>query len=344
MKVIACPSDYTGCGHYRILQPAAALADSETTVEVEVAEGIPVHTDNLGRITEIPDLECDVLVLQRPLHHWIPQAMVHIQRQGIAVVVEVDDDLHSLHSRNGVYHAVHPRTSPQMNWQHLAKCCGLADLVTVSTPALAERYGAHGRVVVLPNYVSGKWLDIEHAGDGNTVGWAGVVGVHPDDLQVTRGGVALAVEDCDARFLCVGNGELVERNLSLQRPPEITGYLPLEEYPHHIARFDVGIVPLADTRFNAAKSWLKGLEMAACGVPFVASPMREYRALAALDIGVLVEGRSRSWRREIRSMLQDPAWRDELAGVARKRVREELTIEDNAWRWAEAWDSTLVPA
>ncbi len=38
-------------------------------------------------------------------------------------------------------------------------------------------------------------------------------------------------------------------------------------------RCTVGIAPLVDRPFNRSKSWIKGLEYSAFGLPFVASPL-----------------------------------------------------------------------
>lgn len=346
MKVIACPCDDGACGHYRIRQPAAVLAKTEPTVQIRIldgtkGEGLSLHQDKLGRIDGAEALDCDVLVIQRAAFWWAPQAIPHWQRQGIRVVVEIDDDFSCIHPRNGAYHALHPKSSPHFNFQHLQRAAGLANLVTVTTPALAERYASHGRVRVLPNYVSKSWLDIPRRGNGLTVGWAGNVGVHPDDLQVTRGGVNQALGGAGARLLNIGSGDLVAQHLDLLFEPEVTGYVEFDEYPQQLARFDVGIVPLADTRFNAAKSWLKGLEYAALGIPFVASNVAEYVALENRGIGTTVPARSRNWRQAIRTLLTDHEQREWVGSVARERVRNFMTIEGNAWQWADAWQSAL---
>jgi len=54
--------------------------------------------------------------------------------------------------------------------------------------------------------------------------------------------------------------------------------------------FDVGIVPLTDIPFNHAKSYIKGLEYAAAGVPFVCSYSPQYDELTSKhNIGVMVK-------------------------------------------------------
>src|ERR1700739_356084 len=104
----------------------------------------------------------------RPLH-----------ARGRRVVVDIDDDFHSVHPLNRAFDENHPRLQPHANFHHFREAVKVADLVTVSTPALARRYGSHGRVAVLRNCVTGSWLDIPNRGDGRTVGWAGAISNHP---------------------------------------------------------------------------------------------------------------------------------------------------------------------
>ena len=57
---------------------------------------------------------------------------------------------------------------------------------------------------------------------------------------------------------------------------QMTGATDVIEHPLMIAEnypkmftFDVGVVPLQQNLFNDCKSWIKGIEYAAAGIPFV---------------------------------------------------------------------------
>src|SRR5690606_32644218 len=144
------------------------------------------------------------------------------------------------------FRSVHPRHNPATNREHLARACRVADLVTVTTPTLARRYGAHGRVAVLPNMVPAAYLEVAGGGDGATIGWTGSLTTHPTDLQVTRGAVARAAEATGAHVRVVGTGVGVADALGLSEPPEATGWIDIGDYPTEMAKVDVGIVPLDD--------------------------------------------------------------------------------------------------
>lgn len=370
-------ADLGGCGHYRIIWPAETLynagaavdlvtpSDSRSMFEVrpDLDATFAAGRTVLGRLARIPD--ADVIVLQRPLTAQLLHVIRQLKAAGKAIVVEVDDDFQTIHPDNIAWRTVHPTMSPERNYQHLAEACRLADMVTVTTPALAARYGRHGRVRVIPNYVPAHYLHVlrdDH--DPLRLGWSGNVDTHPHDLQVTRGAVARVLRRHDLKFHLIGPGKVtardehgreledpddpgkpalvtdlrIPRNLGLSPDTQFAhtgGWLHLEKYPRALAELDIGIVPLDDTAFNQAKSWLKGLEYAATGVPFVASPTGPYRELADLGVGRLAT-RPRDWERELDRLIVDEDYRLEAASHGR-RTASKLTVEAHAGRWAEAW-------
>lgn len=344
---MAYPADEGGCGAYRIIWPAEALAAGGADVEL-IRPGddhqmmAKWQRDATGRehVVDVVPPDADVVVMQRPLMRGTVDGIVHLQRHGVRVVVEVDDDFASIHPRNVSFANVNPSVSPDRNHLHLMRACSLADHVVVTTPALARRYGRHGRFSIVPNHVPARYLDVTpEPHDGVFVGWTGSIDTHPTDLQVTRGGVAQAVRDTGARFAVVGTGKGVQRALGLDVAPLVSGWAPLDRYPEAMAQLDVGIVPLDDIVFNHGKSWLKGLEMAAVGVPFVASPTDDYVRLAKLGAGLLAT-RARDWRRFVGELVGDEHHRAEAAGRGRDLARR-WTIEGNSERWWDAWTAPL---
>lgn len=338
MKVRVHPGDARGVGYVRMIWPGdAARAHG---LDVEAAPSFPiqraVHPQTKQMMVKPDEVDADVLVFQRVSNPEIVSMIPTFQARGQAVVVDVDDDAVSLTMKNAAYGAENPRM--------ILKACALADLVTVSTPALARRYGAHGRVAVLPNCVSRALLHLPRDSDGRTIGWGGWIGSHPGDLEATRGGVDEAVQRAGARFHVVGPGDGIQQALSLRDEPSATGPLTNVagyEFERALGELDVGIVPLADSKFNEAKSNLKGLQYAARGVPFVASPMPEYQRLAEEGAGVLAPARARNWRARLVDLITDPALRAEMADRGRQVVADAHTFEGEGWRWAEAWETAL---
>lgn len=339
------PNDATA--QYRIRLPAAPL----------IAAGHDIYEDMNGpvliwdrpwdaRFRPPPDMqlvglgripEADVIVMQRPAEKWWAELVPMLQEVGIRVVVDVDDLFDGIDDGNYAKQFYDPakRTNSARNhlWTDLA--CQRADLVTCTTPALRRRYG-HGHGVVLPNYVPASYLSISGERPG-TIGWSGSVLTHPKDLQVTGGAVADALNVSDWTFHHIGSGAGVRGCLGLPDEPSHTEWVPFADYPYELAKMEVGIVPLADTPFNEAKSALKMSEMASVGVPVVGSPSPDNVRVQALGVGRLATT-PQKWRKVLTSLLKNPAYRVDLAGTQREAMAG-LTYEGHAEKWMAAWAS-----
>src|SRR4029453_9029462 len=178
--------------------------------------------------------------------------------------------------------------------------CSLADHVTVSTPQLTK-YARHGRYSILRNCVPDSIFGFAPESRNFAqprIGWTGSVQTHPDDLQQTKGAVSDVLKANGLNFTVIGDGKFVATHLQLDKGTNVlaTGWIPLDHYYGALANhMDVGIGPLEISTFNEAKSALKGIEYAALGIPFVASPTREYLRMEAHGIGKIAKTPGR-WR------------------------------------------------
>lgn len=345
MKVLVFPADRWGCGRFRMIDPAQLLAEAGHDVELHMPDnrGLALRIGPGETVAEVLDVEPgSVYVFQRLTHAWMAQAVPLLRAKGAAVVVDIDDDLTSVHPRNPVYESIHPRNfgryrdgqKHRHSWQWLTQACRDATLVTASTPALLGVYAKHGRGHVLYNYLPDRYYGVPHE-DSDVIGWPAALASHPDDPSATGGAVARLVAD-SAAFRVVGEPIATGAAFGLSEDPPGRSGIPVDEWPAAVAELGIGIAPLADTRFNACKSWLKPLEMSALGVPWVGSPRAEYVRLNRRGAGVLADT-PRRWYRELQRLRQDPALRQERAEAGRA-VAGELKLRDHAWRWAEAWE------
>lgn len=375
MTVVCYPADETGCGKHRVIWPMQVLAAAGVDVRIEERgkRTLRMHTDENGAINkvELPE-DADVLVLQRPAHHVLCRAVPLIRSMGVSVVVDVDDDLRNIHPENVAYRYLHPdrhrlelgdqgwsgtrakayaerltQSRPYLhNWNNLDLACREASLVTVSTPRLLRHYAAHGRGVVIPNYLGEAYYGHERV-DSADLGWPASIWSHPNDPAAVGSAVRRILAQTGGQLTCFGDMTLdppsvprevhVSERFGLARKQVRNGgQAELEQWPALIAKLGIAVVPLADSTFNQSKSWLKGEECAAVGVPFVASPRAEYRRLHQLGAGVLAAS-SGDWYAALRTLTRSPAYRQELSEAGRA-VAETLRLRDNAWRWAEAWD------
>jgi glycosyltransferase involved in cell wall biosynthesis len=341
VKVYVFPADQQGCGYYRLIWPAQELARQGHDVVVvdpkDRDRSLAAQMDG-GHVVSvrIPD-DADVIVFQRVTHRFLAEAIPLIRSSGRAVVVDMDDDLTCIHPANPAFHKIHP-TGPNAlhSWQNTLTACDAATLVTTSTDALVDRYARRASGFVLRNAVPARYLRVEHE-DSDVVGWAGSVHSHPTDLQVMGSAVAQLLQVGHA-FKLVGPTSGVHTALGISQRFELesTGIIKdLMEWPSGVSTLGIGVAPLAESKFNAAKSWLKPLEYAAVGVPCVVSPRVEYTRLARLGVGWVARD-PREWRKKLQILIKSRAMRLELSDRGRK-VAEEHTIEGNAWRWLEAW-------
>lgn len=347
MRVAVYPADRWGCGAHRLIWPAEALRRQGHDVVTVTAQNrhveMVVDNDRDQVVSvKVPD-DVEVVVFQRVTHRYLTQAVAVLRQQGVTVVIDVDDDLGAIHPDNPAWSALHPRNAEKRvgknvgvhSWANLGDACREASLVTATTPALVERYG-HGHGVVLPNYLAEHYYDVEHV-DSDLLGWPASLRSHPNDPAVVGSAVARLV-DQGHRFHVASVAERVGHAFGIgdeERISRLEQPVPLYDWPDELTRLGVGIAPLADTRFNAAKSWLKPLELAAVGVPWIGSPRADYVQLHRLGCGVLVD-RPKDWFRVLRSLLTDENRRSELSDAGRA-VAATLRLEDHAWRWAEAW-------
>lgn len=338
MKIYVFPADLQGCGHFRLIWPAEILKAQGHDITI-----VRPNDDQANQFTgvlqgdKLIDVrypkDADVIVMQRVTHKHLHQIVPILRERGVAVVVDMDDDLHNIHQHNQAWAHLHPKTPTDHTWDNAMVACDDATLVTVSTDALTRRYGRHGRVQVLHNCVPDFYLDIEHK-DSDVVGWGGSLHSHPDDVPTVATPISRLVDD-GVQFRVIGNGWGMRKALNLREEVDSTGPLPIEEWPEALAELGVGIAPLADTVFNSAKSWLKPLEYAALGVPCVMAPRAEYRRIHNLGIGLLAD-KSRHWYSQIRRLVDSTDYRLEMSEKGRE-VARTLTYLENAYRWAEAW-------
>lgn len=352
MSVVIYPADQYGCGHHRLIWPARVLQELGYDVHVVRQEDrkleFVVDQDDVVRDVKIGH-DVEVIVFQRVTHGYLAQAVKLLTDRGVTVVVELDDDLTAIDPGNPAFRALHPdkqglgprNVQAQHSWRNLNEACRHASLVTATTPALLERYAPHGRGRVLPNFLADHYYGIEHE-DSRIIGWPASLPSHPNDPTVVGPAIARLVNEGE-RFHVTSVGPGVGKAFGLaddSRVEMLRTAVDLLNWPTTLAeRIGIGIAPLADTRFNAAKSWLKPLELSAVGIPWIGSPSPEYRRLNEIGCGMIAKS-PQDWYKMIRFVLRNDAFRREESEKCRE-VARQLALRDHAWLWWDAWQDAI---
>lgn len=348
-RVVVIPQDDGACGRYRLRWPAGILRQ-QTGWDIEIHKPGSIQTAMKGSelvgIKGLPDPKSiDLLVTQR-VHSPGSLALIRwAHSQGIATVVDNDDAMWCVDRDNTAWSAW-----GQGQWKFTDAATQLADVTTVTTPLLANRYGKHGRTEIIPNYVPHEavknLVPSRHLFDDMlTVGWAGSVGTHPHDLQVMGDAIKRFQFATGAKVRVVGDAEGAAKVWGVK--VDKVDFQPLGvPYYSALTSIDIAVVPLAGTTFNRGKSWLKAMEFAMMGVPVIASPTPANMQLNRIvgNEWVQLAYTPKDWYSKLISRSTAINFRriaEQEPLVLDEQVQTMLTMERNAGRWEEAWKRAL---
>jgi hypothetical protein len=261
------------------------------------------------------------------------------------LVFEMDDDVWSL-AHEEKSNPASPMWRPLL--ENVERNLACSDAVTVSTAPLADVVSRFTKapIHVVPNAMPSWVLE---AGQGmpprthpHTLGWSGSR-THDDDWREDRAYQVVTHWADSANWNLDMLGEELPAPFreawrldpkfgrTIREHPWIKGW---PKYFQHLRSLDVGLAPLARTRFNRSKSDLRVLELAACGIPWVATDYGPYSVAGENAGGVRVSG-SREWRWALTDFVKLPYLRTQLrsAGLAWAVTR---TIDKVLPRWETA--------
>jgi glycosyltransferase involved in cell wall biosynthesis len=313
VRAVAWVPQFDASAHYRLIHPARVLGVSVVT-----------SVDSVGT--------ADTIVTNRPLTAKQRAVIEMWADEGRRVIVDMDDDFDAIPRGHKLY-GRHPTVD-------LHRACEAATAVTCSTPALVERYG-HGHGALIRNGIPENVLDVRRAGRREPrpwIGWYASLASHPHDAPALGNAVAKALaERPDTEFVYAGPDHDVGPLSRILGIPSVRGlgFFSIEGLYRVIAEFDVGVVPLDLSPFNRAKSWLKGLEMAALGVPVIASPTDEYREMAR-QCGCTLASNEEDWARWLGYVTRIREYREHRVKCGRDFARRH-TIERRIDEWRAVW-------
>lgn len=352
MKIAVAPDDVGAVGYYRLLWPGQAVAtlrpeweirsyrpSSWSVRRVEGKAGVHVKGIDLTRT--------DLVVLQRPGTAVEVMMIRALQALGVAVMLDIDDALHAIPETNAAFPYWH--RDPERHWSYLEEAASLADLVTVTTTALARKYAPHGRFELIPNYLPDhgypRIARERVPGEPIIIGWSGSEATHRGDLKVVGGAVrSVLAENPDVYVRIVGDAVWAAQELSVPRDRLIdAGRFPLADYYSALVGTDLAVVPLAEGPFNRAKSWLKSMEYLGAGAHVIASPTPANQDLARRVGSVDLAATEDEWHMYLTEAVRDI--RDSHGVAIRERKQEAvvpLRMLDHADEWADAYTRAVT--
>jgi hypothetical protein len=286
------PLQPNGCAWYRCKLPADELIKHGWFA----ALGFPGFNPKRGFGMVIENERAvhgwDIIVFKLLMQRDVLEAMPLAQKMGQKLVVDIDDWFDGLAETNRAYKTTDPKNNPDNNREIYAQIIMQADAVITSTPFLFDYYAKkRDNVFLVRNGIDlPRWKKrIPKMNHRLKVGWVGATHWRSQDLEQLSGFLGDYLADRKLYFHHSGHHEHAPRaNRQLGVPDRISRTMPMTPilgYPRLFDPIDIGIIPLNNIPFNHAKSFIKGLEYAAAGVPFVSSYSPEYQYLADSGIG-----------------------------------------------------------
>lgn len=326
-----------GCAWYRMVLPSRELGKLGWDTAVGMPAGNPEHGIGIAHKDGML-AGWEITVLKLMMNAETAPMIRKMQDAGKRIVVDVDDFHYGLEASNVASKATDPHSNPQTNRAFYEQGIREADTVVVSTQFLADFYSRRCRDVrlVRNSIDADRFKPITHEADP-VIGWVGGTLWRSGDIEILRDWLPGFVKDHKVLVHHSGHIPGDGNHFGIRAGVKAVRTEPmclLRDYPDKMFKMNIGLVPLNRVPFSEAKSNLKGLEYAAAGVPFIATPTEEYRLLAESGVGRLAETPD-EWRDHATELL-DPAVRAEEGARIRAIVEREWNITSKGDEWATA--------
>lgn len=317
--------------NYRAYQPMDALARKGHVVDFN-RRGAPHVSSAL--------FDADVVHIHRFVGGEITAVVDQLHARGIGVVWDNDDDIANVPRSNPKYARFGGARRPAL-LKSLHAMLRAVDVVTTPSAHLAAQFRAAGAtdVRVIENYLPDAFPGTKAArADGVTVVWlAGLE--HQVDYQQLRlrdtlGRLLDAHPDLRIRSIGLGLGLASDRY-------EHVKLVAFRDLARALAQADIGIAPLVELPWNAARSNVKVKEYAAAGLPWLASDYGPYRGLGEAQGGRLVP--DDGWHDALDALIRDARARKKLGKRAARWAKGE-TISKHAGTWEAVYRDAQVAA
>lgn len=261
----------------------------------------------------------DIYFFQRNSTKEAMQIIHNLAKEKRITIYDIDDDILHLPESNPVFNLY--MNNPHIPWNQITGM-RYANLISVSCTGLQYLYQSiNPRIQIFPNCIRvAEWEHIEpllRRNDKVRIFWGGSP-THKEDLSILNL-VAPAIKrrfKDKVEFVIMGQ-EGIDLRCEFTRIP----FGPYSFFQGVSKSCQIGLAPMAVTKFNLGKSDLRLKEIGASGQAIVASNVGEY---SKPESGALLCTTPQSWVEALVSLIEDP---------------EKLSAKSvQAKEWAFSWD------
>lgn len=338
LKILGVPIDSSATAYHRVVQPLQALKSAGHSV------------DFLGdpEIQAAQYAEADLHYVQCLYAPGAYQFYAQQKELGKKLIVDFDDDYFNIppdspeqteiiDAQTGEIHIF----SPELRILWVKLFLSLADVLVVTTPALARLYRPFAKkIVVIPNCIVPEMArDVpKSVSEKVRILWTGSAS-HLPDLEILRQPLTRLVESHGDRIELHFQGPLPFREIFPNLPFQDHPGVSFADYLNTIQAIDadVCLLPLKPNQFNEGKSNLKFLQMTLLEAACVASNFGPYQCITHGLEGLLSDNEN-EWYSNLVLLVEDAVLRSKLVKRAREFAYQLYSLDHNLPKWANLID------
>ena len=349
-RALAIIGDETACSLWRVWQPFAELErrgfvadwcnkDDSDKVLPLVAAGRYNVVITPRIVWPMPDVG----------DKWVNA----VHRSGMAWLYESDDDCFSsaiVDRQYRTFQTERDKGRAQLEWERqerirlLQSCDGIIVASRRLATVASSFVGGDVPVYVVPNAIDARWFRETLRGCSRipelqgklTIGWAGGMRDEVDLKIVADAWAILAERYPKVMFVVQGFIPDLLKDAVPQHRRMTLPWLPIPEYPRGLLNFDIGCCAVASTLFSSAKTPIKWFEMTLAGAACVVSPTL-YGTVVTDGVDGLIAKTTEDWVAQLSRLIESADLRGQIQREARRTVMTHHSLENNWWRWPEAW-------
>lgn len=358
--------EYGGIGYYRAYGPAKALKQNNHQVDVLGVELIDLidKEDVFNSYMKVVE-PYDLVVIKQADTANVAKLIGACKETNTPIAMDLDDLITDIDPDNPAVDQGYTQGGAKQAFA--IATLSMVDALFVSTQPLAEEYKKFLKlklnlelpIYVLPNCCdTSLWTKQKKNTENLTViGWQGSI-THDEDLKIVFPAVKAMMEKYEHVVLSLTGGvrqetfndvivplfgeKLLDRIAVNEGTPSFNGF------PAYMAKhmWDIGVIPLRNTRFARAKSHIKWLENSLLGVATIASDVYPYRE-PVQGTAVIQDGKTGilckddEWEEKLEKLIINQSTRKYLARDARDFVYDNWTYENHLHKWEDAFASVM---